>query len=235
MGIHGGDSCKPEVRPGTREESASPAWLAAPVTSYQLPARRWPKNQPAENSNGQRSPPKTTITTRLRTDLGRQWTPVLTATKIKERHYNNVLSFPTLFQQEHRERRRQLETNDDNRRPATIPTMDTTIRRVVPVGPRRRGEPEADNKATPKPINPNQTRRKYSCLKCHCQNFYKIKEKKGPTHSPRPASPHKHILHPKFYTQNTHKYTKTFQHSPPPTRNNPTPSDRQTFTKPYRQ
>ena len=33
-----------------------------------------------------------------------------------------------LFQlsQEHRERRRQLETNDDNRRPATIPTMDTT-------------------------------------------------------------------------------------------------------------
>ena len=32
MGIHGGDSCKPEVRPGTREESASPAWLAAPVT-----------------------------------------------------------------------------------------------------------------------------------------------------------------------------------------------------------
>ena len=110
MGIHGGDSCKPEVRPGTREESASPAWLAAPVTGYQLPARRWPKNQPAENSNGQRSPPKTTITTRLRTDLGRQWTPVLTATKIKERHYNNVLSFPTLFQQEHRERRRQLET-----------------------------------------------------------------------------------------------------------------------------
>ena len=34
MDIHGGDSCKPEVRPGTREESASPAWLAAPVTSY---------------------------------------------------------------------------------------------------------------------------------------------------------------------------------------------------------
>ena len=25
------DSCKPEVRPGTREESASPAWLAAPA------------------------------------------------------------------------------------------------------------------------------------------------------------------------------------------------------------
>ena len=25
------DPCKPEVRPGTREESASPAWLAAPV------------------------------------------------------------------------------------------------------------------------------------------------------------------------------------------------------------
>ena len=94
--------------------------------------------------------------------------------------------------------------------------MDTTIRRVVPVGPRRRGEPEADNKAT-QAVNPNQTRRKYSCLKCYCQNFYKIKEKKGPTHSPRPASPHKHILHPKFYTQNTHKYTKTFQHSPPPT------------------
>ena len=105
---------------------------------------------------------------------------------------------------------------------------------VVPVGPRRRGEPEADNKAT-QAVNPNQTRRKYSCLKCHCQNFYKIKEKKGPTHSPRPASPQKQILHPKFYTQNTHKYTKTFQHSPPPTRNNPTPSDRQTFTKPYRQ
>ena len=25
------DSCKPEVRPGAREESASPAWLAAPA------------------------------------------------------------------------------------------------------------------------------------------------------------------------------------------------------------
>ena len=25
------DPCKPEVRPGTREESASPAWLAAPA------------------------------------------------------------------------------------------------------------------------------------------------------------------------------------------------------------
>ena len=24
------DTCKPEVRPGAREESASPAWLAAP-------------------------------------------------------------------------------------------------------------------------------------------------------------------------------------------------------------
>ena len=25
------DSCKPDVRPGAREESASPAWLAAPT------------------------------------------------------------------------------------------------------------------------------------------------------------------------------------------------------------
>ena len=25
------DPCKPEVRPGAREESASPAWLAAPA------------------------------------------------------------------------------------------------------------------------------------------------------------------------------------------------------------
>ena len=25
------DPCKPEVRPGSREESASPAWLAAPA------------------------------------------------------------------------------------------------------------------------------------------------------------------------------------------------------------
>ena len=25
------DTCKPEVRPGAREESASPAWLAAPA------------------------------------------------------------------------------------------------------------------------------------------------------------------------------------------------------------
>ena len=25
------DPCKPEVKPGTREESASPAWLAAPA------------------------------------------------------------------------------------------------------------------------------------------------------------------------------------------------------------
>ena len=25
------DPCKPEVRPGTREKSASPAWLAAPA------------------------------------------------------------------------------------------------------------------------------------------------------------------------------------------------------------
>ena len=27
------DSCKPEARPGAREESASPAWLAAPATN----------------------------------------------------------------------------------------------------------------------------------------------------------------------------------------------------------
>ena len=27
------DPCKPEVRPGAREESASPAWLAAPATN----------------------------------------------------------------------------------------------------------------------------------------------------------------------------------------------------------
>ena len=67
---------------------------------------------------------------------------------------------------------------------------------VVPVGPRRRGEPEADNKVT-QAVNPNQTRRKYSCLKCYCQNFYKIKEKKGPTHSPGPPAPKN-----KFYTQN---------------------------------
>ena len=36
MDIHGGHSCKPEVRPGTLEESASPAWLAAPVTSPKM-------------------------------------------------------------------------------------------------------------------------------------------------------------------------------------------------------
>ena len=27
------DPCKPEVRPGAREESASPAWLAAPAVN----------------------------------------------------------------------------------------------------------------------------------------------------------------------------------------------------------
>ena len=94
----------------TRGETRYPGGVSvsclASRTGYQLPARKWPKNQPAENSNGQRSPPKTTITTRLRTDLGRQWTPVLTATKIKERHYNNVLSFPT-FTTSDRENTRQ--------------------------------------------------------------------------------------------------------------------------------
>ena len=28
------DPCKPEVRPGAREESASPAWLAAPSRAF---------------------------------------------------------------------------------------------------------------------------------------------------------------------------------------------------------
>ena len=30
------DPCKPEVRPGAREESASPAWLAAPAMKYKM-------------------------------------------------------------------------------------------------------------------------------------------------------------------------------------------------------
>ena len=41
------DPCKPEVRPGAREESASPAWLAAPAmnardtTKVQSPEWGW--------------------------------------------------------------------------------------------------------------------------------------------------------------------------------------------------
>ena len=30
------DPCKPEVRPGAREESASPAWLAAPAMNARV-------------------------------------------------------------------------------------------------------------------------------------------------------------------------------------------------------
>ena len=31
------DPCKPEVRPGARDESASPAWLAAPAMKARAP------------------------------------------------------------------------------------------------------------------------------------------------------------------------------------------------------
>ena len=35
------DPCKPEVRPGAREESASPAWLATPaMNAYNLSSQR---------------------------------------------------------------------------------------------------------------------------------------------------------------------------------------------------
>ena len=38
------DPCKPEVRPGAREESASPAWLAAPaMNARDTTKERWEK------------------------------------------------------------------------------------------------------------------------------------------------------------------------------------------------
>ena len=54
MGIHGGDSCKPEVRPGTREESASPAWLAAPVTRPKMTEKTNRQKIPMDNARHQK-------------------------------------------------------------------------------------------------------------------------------------------------------------------------------------
>ena len=38
------DPCKPEVRPGAREESASPAWLAAPAMNARDTKLQWESN-----------------------------------------------------------------------------------------------------------------------------------------------------------------------------------------------
>ena len=60
------DPYKPEARPDAREESASPVWLAAP-------AMKNPYRQKNKKSNGQhKHVTNTSITQRLRTDLGRQ-------------------------------------------------------------------------------------------------------------------------------------------------------------------
>ena len=158
-------------------------------------------------------------------------TTVITATKIKERHYNNVLSFPS-FTTPDRENTRQrtidgLQPSPPSPRGSSVDTTQEWYR----------SDPEGEEnpkQTTRQPKQLTRTRQEENIVKMLLSKLLQNKRKKGPTHSPRPASPQKpktnftpKILHPKIQKHsNIH---------PPPTRNNPTPSDRQTFTKLFRQ